>query len=325
MKEKTIILEDVIMVKGLPCTAGSKMLENFIAPFDSCAAEKLKNAKYQIETCAPPEFGIISGNGPKGVVDAMLPNRSRYVLSNDFWGNVREQALEYDFAYLYPSYGRVSRYGLVSSLSSMEQIGISAEKPEDTFKLLEIIAGYDERDGMSLPNADYRFADKKKKIKIGKFESSLPLRGTFLILAAAEFANNVSRYDGVDFGYRAKNYKNINHLYVKSRTEGFGFDAKLYAILGNIVLSQEYYQKYYDKAMRVRRLIKNELEKALMECDIAEITVPENDLSKLEYLRLSPLTGCPSLTFVKNGVPTVAFAKHMDENALYAYAAEVNG
>lgn len=312
MKEKTVIVEDVIMVKGLPCTAGSKMLENFIAPYDSHVAEKLKNAGYVVETCATAEFGLADTNMRKAAEAVCGGNKC--ALSNDVWGTIRRQALQHELVYLYPSYGRVSRYGLVQAVSSMDQIGVLAQKPEDAFKLLEVISGYDGRDGMSLKDAEYRTEAPKKKIKAGKFESTLPAEGTFLILAAAEFANNISRYDGVKFGYRAGNYKNINDLYVKSRTEALGFDAQLYAVTGNIVLSQEYYQKYYDKAMRARRLIKNALYEAFKDCGVLEVPVSAGGLA------LSPLTGCPSLSFVKNGIPTVALARHMDENALYAYA-----
>jgi len=312
-----ILLEDTIMVKGLPCTAGSKALENFIAPFDAAVVEKLKSAGFEIETCAAPEFGL-------GDILTHFPRPP--VLKNDVFGTVRQQVLQYNFAYLYPSYGRVSRYGLVPSVSSMDQIGIAAEKPEDCFSLLEIISGYDERDGMSISNAQYtnqitnnnntsQFSILNSQlIKIGKFQSSLPLSDAFTILAAAEFANNVSRYDGVKFGYRAKNYKNVNDLYVKSRTESFGIDAKLYSILGNIVLSHGYYDKYYDKAMRIRRMIRDALADALKACDVVEVSPVAT-----EHAALSPLTGFPSLTFVKNGVPTAVFAKPFDEKALYKY------
>jgi len=325
MKDKTVMLEDAIMVKGLPCTAGTKMLENFTAPFDACVVEKLKNAGFKIGgQCAELKFGVEDvSEKQKPYPDVRaIREKSRYALYNDVWGTVKYQAAHNGFLYLQPSYGRVSRYGLIPCVSSMDQIGIFAQKSEDAFKLLEVIAGYDERDGMSLKDSEYRVADKKRNIKIGKIER-LPnaFHLAYDILAAAEFANNISRYDGVTFGYRAGNYKNVNDLYVKSRTEALGFAAKYEAILGNIVLSDGYYEKYYDNAMRIRRLTKNALDEAFKKYDVLEIFPAIG----MEYLTLSPLTGHPSLTFSKNRVKAVALAKHMDEDALYAYAREVIG
>jgi len=220
--------------------------------------------------------------------------------------------------FLYPTYGRVSRYGLIQSASSMDQIGILADI-EDAFKLLEIISGYDNRDGMSMQNSEFCISEKARKLKITKFtERDQNISAVYSILSAAEFTNNISRYDGVKFGYRAKNFKNFNEMYIKSRTESFSADVKLKAILGNIVLSKNYYQKYYDKAMRYRGLVKSKLESLLKNCDILEITEPESG-----HFALSPLTGLPSLTFIKNGIKTIALAKQTDEDALYIYGKEV--
>ncbi|MCL1900951.1 MAG: amidase family protein [Firmicutes bacterium] len=317
MKEKTVLLEDSIMIKSLPCTAGSKMLSNFLALFDACVVEKLKKEKFELLPVALSEFSLedFCGKKTKEVIGSIEGNS---LLCNDFSGNVRK-FLKEDQTFLYPTYGRVSRYGLIPSVSSMDRIGILAKSSGDAFKLLEIISGHDSRDGMSVLNSEYKIPQDARKLKITKFSESFEnTDAVYSILSAAEFANNISRYDGIKFGYRADTFKGLNELYIKSRSEGLCADAKLKAILGNIVLSENYYQKYYDKAMRIRRLIKHKAENLLKNCDVLEILNPKNS----DFL-LSPLTGCPSLTFIKNGVQTIAIAKQMDEDALYAYAKEV--
>jgi len=315
MKYKTVFLENSIMIKNLPCTADSKMLANFLAPFDACVVEKLKGGGYVFDRCALAEFSLPDFDG-KAKVEFSLLKEGNFLLCNDFSGNVRKLVLSQKegFIFLYPTYGRVSRYGLVQAVSSMDQIGILTNNPKDAFKLLEVISGHDSRDGMSLLNSQFRIADKQRKLKTAKFnERDENISAVYSILSAAEFTNNISRYDGIKFGYRARN-KNLNDLYIKSRSEAFGADVKLKAILGNIVLSEKYYQKYYDKAMRTRRLIKNKIENLLKTCDILEIKEPAE-----EHFALSPITGCPSLTFIKNGVKTIILAKQTDEDALFNY------
>lgn len=321
MKEKTIILEDSIMQKGLPCTAGSKMLSNFLAPFDAYVVEKLKEKGFnKFLPVVLDEFSLENFDGKKtSEAISLLFKKNECLLCNDFAGNVRKFFKEGNFYFLYPTYGRVSRYGLIPTVSSMDNIGIFAESFNDAFKMLEVISGHDSRDGISALDAEFRISQKGRKQKITKFNwSDENTEAVYAILSAAEFTNNISRYDGIKFGYRAKNHKGLNELYIKSRSESFGADVKLKAILGNIVLSENYYQKYYDKAMRYRRFIKEKIENLLKNYDILEISEP----SSCDFL-LSPLTGCPSLTFIKDGVKTIALAKQMDEDALYIYSKEV--
>jgi len=258
-----IYLEESIMQKGILATAGSKMLENFTAPFDAEVVTRLKNAGIQIAgRVNMPEFGIPDGNEYK----IQTP-----LLCNDLFGRYRTYAVENGMCFIKPAYGTVSRYGLIPVASSMDQIGILCENPQDGFEILQIIAGGDEKDGAMLPAKKHTLEKYDKKIKLAchpnKFESEmfeivnidLPFfdvyEQIFNILSAAEISNNINRYDGIKFGYRTENYNNLNELYINTRSEAFGRQTKLAAIMGCMVLSHDYYNKYYDKAMKIRRLI----------------------------------------------------------------------
>lgn len=293
-----VVLDDSIMVKGSPTTAGSKMLENFISPIDATVVKKLSDAKIPIAgKVKMDEFGASgifmrqnAGNSEKnsrnGAVAAVLEGTAKFALCNDYTGSVSTEAVASGLCYIHPTYGTVSRYGLIASVTSMDQIGIVCKSPKEGFKLLSIIAGYDEKDGVMSPKNSLS-PQKKDNLRIGiptnlsadeintsdmtDFASNFDRVGFELkyfetyeqvmqILCCAELSNNISRFDGIKFGHRAQEYGGLQELYTKSRTEGFDFDTKLAAIVGTMVLEHDNYDKYYDKAMRVRRLIKNSLD-----------------------------------------------------------------
>jgi len=287
-----VFLESSIMQKGKAATAGSKMLAGFIAPVDATVVELLEAAGVEIAgRIEIGEFGVEGLFGEIELTEAV--NGADVVLCNDYTGAISCAAAAAGLYYVHPTYGTVSRYGLIQSVSSMDQIGILCKNPKDGFKVLEIMQGYDEKDGVMqvghTPGHTPFGLRKSPKIPFGlrkspKIPDPLTTFTTMQILCCGEIANNISKYDGVKYGYRAEGYEGLQELYAKSRTEAFGEDVKLAAILGAMVLSQENYVRYYDKAMRVRRMIGDSLE--FDECDIMKTQSPV----------ISRLCGLPSLT-----------------------------
>jgi len=271
------------MQKGVPTTMGSKMLESFIAPFDATVVTRLKENNIPIAG----ETKLYEINDLK--------------LCNDVSGYYRH----YGKCYIQPTYGTVSRYGLIPLACSMDQIGVACNDLREGFELLAKIAGNDPNDGAMFPEKSYEYKVLDRKIKIGGVKN---LKYTdvysqvYTILSNAEISSNDTRYDGIKFGYRTQNFKNLNELYVNTRTEAFDVKEKFSSILGALVLSKDYYLAYYDKAMRIRRLIKESL--PFDEYDVIEL--PPG------YEMLAQLAGLPSISF--GDVQLIAQAKN--ENAL---------
>ena len=322
------ILENSIMQKGKPATAGSKMLENFIAPFDATVVKRLEAANVEIiGRASMNEFGIrgllnntkchstdtpannqttaTPANNPLtdsvnaseatqiDVFEAMqsvADGKLDFIFCNDYNGSLSYAATALGVYYIHPTYGTVSRYGLIPAVTSMDQIGIVCKTPELGFKALKIIAGHDPLDGAMLPEETRTKKPEEPlpvfEIDVVKVETdySNVYKQVMQILCCAELSNNISRYDGIKYGYRAKEYNGLNELYTKSRTEAFASDTKLAAILGAMVLSQENYTRYYDKAMRLRRLIRDSL------------NFDEYDVIVAKCPILSRLCGLPSIT-----------------------------
>ena len=302
-----VILDSSIMVKGQPATAGSKMLADFIAPFSATVVERLEAAGVSIAgRVESSEFGVggLFGDEERGAVSSQAHNdierafslvlngETDFALFNDYTGAVSRAAASCGLYYIHPSYGSVSRYGLIPSVTSMDQIGIVCKSPEVGFQALRLIAGYDSRDGVMLSGegaGESKGAEEPSpcfEIDVVALETDYSdvFPQVMQILCCAELGNNISRYDGIRYGFRAKDYNGLNELYTKSRTEAFGADVKLAAILGAMVLSQENYARYYDKAMRLRRLIRDSLD-----FDSYDVIVTKCPI-------LSRLCGLPSLT-----------------------------
>ena len=321
-------IKDNLCTKGIKTTCSSKMLENFIAPYDATVIEKLNNenlinlGKLNMDefamgtttehssfkkTCNPWNLNTVPGGSSGGSAAAVAAGMVPWALGSDTGGSIRQPASLCGVVGLKPTYGLISRYGLVAFASSLDQIGPITKDVEDSAILLNMISGYDEKDSTSINTSkkDYTKALKNnvKGLKIGVpkeyFAEGISLEvknavekaieeykamgaiveefdfqiaeyalATYYIIACAEASSNLGRFDGIRYGYRTPNYENLNDIFVNSRTEGFGDEVKRRIILGTYVLSSGYYDAYYKKAQQVRTLIKNEFNKAFEKYDV---------------------------------------------------------
>jgi aspartyl-tRNA(Asn)/glutamyl-tRNA(Gln) amidotransferase subunit A len=270
-----IYIDDSILQKGKPATAGSKILEGYVAPYDAEAVTRLGGETAQVRL---GEFGL---EPPDELPDGTL-------LCNDDFGHIRILAAKRGLYTLRPTYGTVSRYGLIPTACSMDQICIVCGDLAEGFSLLEKIAGKDEKDGAMFPETNCRYDKPDAPVRL--HEGALPYaelyQSVLNILAFAEISGNLSRYDGVKLGFRAEGYTGLDGMYIKTRSEGFGLAAKLAVLMGCLVLSKEHYDALYDKAMRIRRLIRESL--PFDRFDVLALPVDNP---------LPVLAGLPSLTF----------------------------
>ena len=321
-------IKDNMCTKGVKTTCASKMLENFIAPYDATVVEKLNeegiinlgklnmdefamgaSTEYSAlaKTRNPWNLNTVPGGSSGGSAAAVAANLVPWALGSDTGGSIRQPAAFCGVVGLKPTYGLVSRYGLVAFASSLDQIGPITKDVTDSAILLNVLVGHDEKDTTSLdmPKQDYTKALKNdvKGMKIGvpkeffaegineevknklneaieKYkelgaqveEFSLDIAeyalATYYIIACAEASSNLGRFDGIRYGYRTKNYENLKDIYRNSRSEGFGEEVKRRIILGTYVLSSGYYDAYYLKALRTKALIKKEFDKAFEKYDV---------------------------------------------------------
>ncbi len=321
-------IKDNMCTKGVKTTCSSKMLENFVSPYDATVVEKVNNENlinlgklnmdefamgasteysYFKKTKNPWNLNKVPGGSSGGSAAAVAANMVPWALGSDTGGSIRQPSAFCGVVGLKPTYGLVSRYGLVAFASSLDQIGPITKDVEDSAILLNIIAGHDEKDTTSIKTEkkDYTKCLKNdvKGVKIGipkeyfgeginaevkqeleksikKYEElgavveefSLDIAeyalATYYIIACAEASSNLGRFDGIRYGYRTKNYSNLKDIYRNSRSEGFGAEVKRRIILGTYVLSSGYYDAYYKKAQQVRTLVKKEFAKAFEKYDI---------------------------------------------------------
>ena len=321
-------IKDNICTKGIKTTCSSKMLENFVSPYDATVITKIKeknmpilgklnmdefamgssteNSSFKI-TRNPWNLNKVPGGSSGGSAAAVAANLVPWALGSDTGGSIREPASFCGIVGLKPTYGLVSRSGLVAFASSLDQIGPMTKDVEDSAILLNIIAGHDENDSTSVKREKIDYTKNLKNsiqgMKIGvpkEFfgeginpevkkslensieeykklgaiveecsldvsESSL---AAYYIIACAEASSNLGRFDGIRYGYRAKDYKNLKELFVKSRTEGFGKEVKRRIILGTYVLSSGYYDAFYKKAQKVRTYVKNKFDECFKKYDV---------------------------------------------------------
>lgn len=323
-----LALKDNINLKSYPTTASSKILENFISPYDATVTKKLKSnlipiiGKANLDEFAmgssnensafkivrnPWNLKKVPGGSSGGSAAAVAAGEATIALGSDTGGSIRLPASYCGLVGLKPTYGRVSRYGLIAFASSLDQIGPITRNVEDAALLLNVISGYDEKDSTSLNQASSDFTkdlnNTLKGTKIGYIkelcseglsedvskyiqkslemyksmgaeivEISLPLIkysiAVYYIVATAEASSNLARFDGVKYGYRTKNAENLYDMYVKTRAEGFGEEVKRRIMLGTYALSSGYYDAYYKKAQQLRRLIKNDFDNAFSKVDV---------------------------------------------------------
>lgn len=321
-------IKDNMCTKGIRTTCSSKMLENFVAPYDATVIEKLKNENiinlgklnmdefamggsteysYFKKTKNPWNLDKVPGGSSGGSAAAVAAGMVPWALGSDTGGSIRQPSSFCGVVGLKPTYGLVSRYGLVAFASSLDQIGPITKDVYDSAMLLNLIAGPDERDTTcsKREKVDYTKCLKNdvKGIKIGipkEFfaegvneevranlenaiatykelgaeieEFSLDVANyslaTYYIIACAEASSNLGRFDGIRYGYRAENIKDIKDLFKKSRSEGFGAEVKRRIILGTYVLSSGYYDAYYKKAQQVRTLVMKKFSEAFKKYDV---------------------------------------------------------
>ena len=310
-------IKDNMCIKGTKTTCSSKMLENFVSPYNATVIEKL-NAEDMIylgklnmdefamggstehsaffDTSNPWDLSTVPGGSSGGSAAAVAADMAPWTLGSDTGGSIRQPASLCGVVGLKPTYGLVSRFGLVAFASSLDQIGPLTKDVKDSAMLLNLIAGHDQKDTTSIdtPKKDYTKAlvNDVKGMKIGlpkeyigegtdpevkeailkvakKYEElgatveecSLDVgkyaSAVYYIIACAEASSNLGRFDGIRYGYRTEKFENLKDIYRNSRSEGFGPEVKRRIILGTYVLSSGYYDAYYKKAQKVRTLIKN--------------------------------------------------------------------
>lgn len=320
-------IKDNICISGETCTAASRMLEHWVAPYDANVIEKLKQQDFisigktnmdefamgsSTENSAfgptrnPWNLDYVPGGSSGGSAAAVAATEAVWALGSDTGGSIRQPASFNGIVGLKPTYGLVSRYGLLAFASSLDQIGGLTKDVTDAAILLNAIAGYDAKDSTSIPQdkKDYKKAlvNNVKGMKIGvpreffgegiKPETKEAVKkalafyekegaelvdvsiphinsgvSVYYIIAPAEASSNLARYDGVGFGYRAEG-KDIIDMYIKTRSTGFGEEVKRRIMLGNYVLSAGYYDAYYLKALKVRTLLKQEFDEVYKSCDV---------------------------------------------------------
>jgi aspartyl-tRNA(Asn)/glutamyl-tRNA(Gln) amidotransferase subunit A len=323
-----IALKDLLCTRGVTTTCASRILHNFTPPYDATVVEKLRDAgavftgKTNMDEFAMGSstetswFGItrnpwdlerIPGGSSGGSAAAVAADECIAAIGSDTGGSIRQPAALCGVVGMKPTYGRVSRYGLVAFASSLDQIGPFTKDVEDCAILMNVIAGYDPRESTSVPAEvpDYRqylargvdgwtvgipkeyfiegidpevLTAVRKAIAVIEglgakcIEISLPhteyCLAVYYIVAPAEASSNLARYDGVKYGFRAPDGMDLMDLYRKSRSAGFGAEVKRRIMLGTYVLSSGYYDAYYKKASQVRALIKRDFDEAFKQCDV---------------------------------------------------------
>ncbi len=320
--------KDIFCAQGWRTTCGSKMLGNFVSPYDATVIERFNAAgavilgKTNMDEFAmgssnetsyfgavknPWDVTRVSGGSSGGSAAAVAAQMAPAATGTDTGGSIRQPAAMCNLTGLKPTYGVVSRYGMIAYASSLDQGGPMAQTAEDCALLLNVMAGFDERDSTSLerPGEDYTrdlempltglriglpkeffgegcdagvmqrieaaIADYRKlgaetvEVSLPNMKLGVP---AYYVIAPAEASSNLSRYDGVRYGYRAPDYADLNDMYAKSRAQGFGDEVKRRILIGTYVLSHGYYDAYYLQAQRIRRLIANDFVAAFRQCDV---------------------------------------------------------
>ena len=376
---KTFVTDEMILTRDIPTTAGSKMLDGYVSLFEAEVLTRLNAAGYTFtKKCDVGEFAIdllgeTSYNGAK-YTDGKLTNKSAEAILNgdadaavclDVNGYVRRAAAQSNLVSIKPTYGTVSRYGIIPVACSGDTISVMAKCPDLCREMLTVMSGHDNKDGTShsdevcaqinnakpirkvaLLKSMTEGADTEVIEKLNAFAESLKNSGIEVIevddeiicqakiawnvLMSAELCNNVSRYDGVKYGYRAENFSGIDELYTNSRTEAFGELLKTAILFGSEALSTENYMPVYDKSLRIRRVICERLAEifasygAILMPVCSKTAYTESDVKENKYIcfdeasYIAPasISGLPALVF--GGVQLIGPA--FSENALFELA-----
>ncbi len=321
-------LKDLLCTKGTATTCGSRILENFVPPYDATVVEKLKGQGAVLlgkvamdefamgstsENCAfrvpenPWKLGFVSGGSSGGSAASVAALECPGSLGSDTGGSIRQPASLCGIVGLKPTYGLVSRYGLVAFASSLDQIGPLTRDVTDCALMMNAISGYDPKDStsvrMELPDFSLSLTEGLQGMRIGVpseyfgegldaevravvthgidmlrdagaeiIEVSLPRTdycvAVYYLIATAEASSNLARYDGVSYGFRDLEVQSLMEMYKETRSQGFGPEVKRRILIGTYALSAGYYDAYYKKASQVRRLILNDFNRAFEQCDV---------------------------------------------------------
>lgn len=323
-----VAIKDNMCTKGLLTTCSSKILENYIPTYTASAVQNLTDAGCVIigktnmdefamgSTTETSYYGVtrnphnpdhVPGGSSGGSAAAVVLNECFFALGSDTGGSIRQPSAFCGITGMKPTYGTVSRYGLIAYGSSLDQIGPMTKNVTDCAAVLETIASYDKKDSTSMKREEYDFTsalvrdvkglriglpkdyfgdglDSEVKAAIFKAAETFKRMGAiveefdlglvqyaipaYYIIASAEASSNLERFDGVKYGYRTKEYGDLHSMYKKTRSEGFGSEVKRRIMLGSFVLSSGYYDAYYLKALKTKALIKQEFDKAFEKYDI---------------------------------------------------------
>ena len=375
-----VAVKDNICTKDLLTTCSSKILSNFVPPYSAQAVDNLKAAGAVIvgktnmdefamgSTTETSAYGVtrnpwntehVPGGSSGGSCAAVASCEVPYALGSDTGGSIRQPGSFCGVTGLKPTYGTVSRYGLIAYGSSLDQIGPIAKDISDCAAILEMIASYDKKDSTSVKRDAYDFTsallDDVKGMKIGipsdylsaglneevkaavlKAAEVLKAKGAeveefqlslveyaipaYYVIASAEASSNLARFDGVKYGYRAKDYNGLHNMYKKSRSEGFGEEVKRRIMLGSFVLSSGYYDAYYLKALRTKALIRQTFDRAFEKYDVilgpvAPTTAPKLGASLSDPLQMY-LGDIYTISVNLAGLPGVSVPCGIDSNGL---------
>lgn len=344
-----VAVKDNLCTRGLTTTCGSKMLENFVPPYDATVVEKVRAAdgiilgKTNMDEFAmgsstensalgvtrnPRDLSRVAGGSSGGSAAAVAADLCILALGSDTGGSIRQPASFCGVVGLKPTYGRVSRYGLVAYASSLDQVGPLSKSVDDAALLLQVLAGRDVKDSTSLdvhvpdfvgdtpePGKTYRLGvpteysragtDPAVQQAVDRTIAKLQELGhtivpialphtdyaipAYYLIASAEASSNLSRYAGYYYGHRAEHGQSIDDMISRSRAEGFGDEVKRRIMLGTYALSSGYEQQFYEKALRVRRLIKNDFDAAFEQCDLIVHPVAPHPAFRLGAKTSDPL------------------------------------
>lgn len=344
-----LLLKDNLCTQGVPTTCGSRLLEGYVPPYDATVVEKVETAggvclgkgnldefamgsttetSYFGPTRNPWDQSRVPGGSSGGCAAAVASGLAWYALGSDTGGSIRQPAGYCGLTGIKPTYGTVSRYGLIAYASSMDQVGPLCRDAADCAALLDIIQGRDRRDSTTV-EGDYGGLLASLSTDIRGLRVGLPVecfgeglgpcvaqrvqevarvlegRGAtvtqvsipelklvipaYYVLASAEASSNLARYDGVKYGFRAQQYGNLTQMYENTRSQGFGKEAKLRILLGTFVLSAGYYEAYYKKALAVKHQVTQGLERAFATCDVLLTPVTPNTAPKLGESLTDPM------------------------------------
>lgn len=323
-----VAIKDNICMKGIKTTCGSKILENFRPPYDAAAMEKLYEAgmvvvgktnmdefamgsttetSYFGATRNPRDKTCVPGGSSGGSAAAVAAGEALLALGSDTGGSIRQPSAFCGVVGIKPTYGTVSRYGLIAYASSLDQIGVIGKNVADSAAMLSVISGSDVRDSTSVGQKEYHYMEAlgkdisgmrigiprgyfggglSEEVKSAVLSAAQMFREkgavveefdleavdyavpAYYVIACAEASSNLSRYDGVKYGFRAKDYEGLEEMYRLSRSEGFGQEAKRRMMIGAFVLSSGYYDAYYNKALKVKTVIKRGFDRAFLKYDL---------------------------------------------------------